>query len=63
MEFDGNTTGTASYLQSGIGARDMSKSPGGSTMGGNYGRMPTRNLKFEKFIELMFQSGMEPATI
>jgi hypothetical protein len=54
MAFDGNTTGTASYIESGLDQmRGYTRSPGQS-VGGNYRQMPTKNLKFEKFIELMF---------
>ena len=38
--------------------RAVTRSPG-TTRGSTYGAMPTKNIKFEKFIELMFQSGMD----
>lgn len=63
MAFDGNTTGTQSYLESGMDqVRGQTRSQIQS-QGGNYRQMPTKNLKFEKFVELMFQSGMDALQI
>lgn len=43
--------------------RAMTVSAAATTRQSTYGAMPTKNIKFEKFIELMFQSGMDSDNI
>jgi len=65
-----HTTAQNSYFESKSislskrqGQRMQTKSPAVTTRGSTYGALPTKNIKFEKFIELMFTSGMDPNSI
>ena len=43
--------------------RGQTKSPATTRQSTYGGGLPTKNIKFEKFIELMFQSGMDSDSI
>jgi len=69
MNLEGGTTAQTSYFDSKLTAskrldqkRATTRSPGTSTRS-TYLSLPTKNVKFEKFVELMFASGMVPEKI